>query len=275
MQSNRNDLIIVFGLFILLAIAWSITGGPIRKYTVPTFTSDITTEEEDGEIILSTLEDESVYKDQITLNKRSSNIKAAHVEQEYIVIEANKRNDAPIRIDGWEIRSLVSKSGYTIPKGVSIPRYNSNKAEVLLAPGGKAIISSGRSPVGDSFKLNICAGYLEQFQTFYPKINKSCPLPEDEIDQVFKLECTEFIEDLNRCEMRIDQIPVQLSSSCQEFINTKLNYNGCVDLHKDDSNFYGKEWRLFLGRNQEVWKERREIISLFDSEGNVVDTITY
>lgn len=276
-----KDWIIIIGLFILIGFAWSITGGPVRKYEIPTFNSGIetsieTAEEDDDETIISTLEDSSIYKGKITLEKGDSNIYKTKVEEEYIVIEAYRRNEEPINITGWEIRSLVSKSGYIIPKAVNTAKSGRSAVDVILNASDQAIVVTGRSPIGESFRTNICTGYFEQFQDFYPYLSKDCPYPENEIgSQTFNTECVEFLEDLPQCEMRIAQVPITLSSSCQGFVSTEINYNGCVDAHINDDDFYGTEWRLFLGRSQEIWQDRREIISLFDSEGNVVDTITY
>lgn len=275
-----KDWIVIIGLFILIGFAWSILGGPIKKYEIPTFNNGFEKNEEstkeEEKTVISTLEEGSIYKGKITINKRASDIKETKVDEEYIVIEAYRKNDSPINITGWKLVSSVSKSSYVIPKAQNIPKIGQTESDVILNAKDKAIVTTGRSPIGESFRTNICTGYFEQFQDFFPRIEKDCVSPEDEIGiSQFNLECTDFIDTLPKCEMRVAQIPVTLSNSCQEFINTQFNYNGCIASHRDDNDFYSDEWRIFLGRDQEIWQDRREIISLFDGEDNVVDTITY
>jgi hypothetical protein len=70
-------------------------------------------------------------------------------------------------------------------------------------------------------------------------------------------------------------MPIYLSQGCQDAIVTKLNYNSCVDMHRNDPGFYRLEWRIFLKREEELWKSKREIIKLLDETGKVVDYISY
>ncbi len=272
----NKDFIVIIGLFILIGFAWTFTGGPVKKYEIPKFKSSGIQIEEREETIISTLEDSSIYKNKIVIKKTTSRIKETKADREYIVLVADRRNENPITISGWELRSLVSKVKYTIPKATTVAKSGQQGEDVVLNPQDRAIIITGRSPVGESFRTSLCTGYFEQFQDFFPKLDKNCTDPKDEIgSRQLTLACTDFLETLPRCEMPLSQIPVTLSSTCQEFINTELNYNGCIAEHRNDENFYGDEWRLFLGRDQEIWQDRREIISLFDAEGNIVDTITY
>jgi len=62
---------------------------------------------------------------------------------------------------------------------------------------------------------------------------------------------------------------------CAVFIGSKINYNSCVKKHKNKKGFYTASWRLFLNRGKELWKSRRETLKLFDSNGKLVDTVTY
>ena len=55
----------------------------------------------------------------------------------------------------------------------------------------------------------------------------------------------------------------------------KINYNSCIDKHKNDENFYRGEWRVYLSRDTELWKSKREVIKLIDEKGKDIGTITY
>ena len=147
---------------------------------------------------------------------------------------------------------------------------------VVLKPGEKAIILTGRSPVGASFKENICTGYLGQYQTFIPDLNRSCPSPADEISARYsgadKEACTTTAENIPRCAVVTSSTA---GGTCGTFLKDNLNYNSCVTSHRNDSTFTLKTWRLYLDRNTELWGKARETITLYDQNGKVVDTFSY
>jgi len=151
----------------------------------------------------------------------------------------------------------------------------------FLSPGEKAIIVTGRSPKGVSFRLNICTGYFSQFQNFTPSLPKQCPLQRDEDyptgpNGVTDI-CIDYLESIGRCETNVGSLPLLLASDpvCQEYISLNVHYGGCVNIHKNDSDFYKSEWRIFLGRGNALWKDRRETILLVDEEGKTVDSMSY
>jgi hypothetical protein len=200
-----------------------------------------------------------------------------------VEIRADRNNTAPISITNWRIGSVISGSSFKIDGGVQLPRSGivSSEGPILLNPGDKAYIATGRSPIGVSFRTNVCTGYFEQFQDFSPSLKKECPYPEDELEvtteviRTFGNQCLDFIDRMPRCIMQVGTLPYGSSSECTEFINTEINYTGCIENHRDDTNFYKNEWRVFLGRDREIWREKRETIILLDSDGKTVDTYTY
>ncbi len=104
--------------------------------------------------------------------------RSSTVEREYVVIQASSRNAGSIDISGLTIQSGVSLGKQTIGKGWAM-FYKTNEGEgepILLRPGGRAYLLSGRSPLGSSvpqrggFQLNLCTGFLEQGLNFYPSL---------------------------------------------------------------------------------------------------------
>lgn len=201
-------------------------------------------------------------------------------KKEYVEIVASRNNAEPVQITGWVLRSAVTGASVTIEKGVYLPysgRVNTEE-RIFLKPSETALIATGRSPIGTSFKLNMCTGYFEQFQDFTPFISKECPYAKDEdLPTNMTDTCIDFIEKIPRCETYIKAFPLSFASdpACQEYIASNIHYNGCVGLHKNDVEFYKPEWRIFLGREQELWKEKRETILLLDNNGKLVDSVTY
>lgn len=228
-------------------------------------------------------EDASAYEGKVVIEKRTTGPKAKTPEEEYVVLSASRRNDESVLITGWKLESLVTKKRITIGGATSlyISGIVNSEPAVHLAAGEEAFISTGRSPVGASFRVNKCTGYFEQFQDFTPRLRRECPTPKDEIAASSiaftptNSSCFDLVERMQRCIMSTSAFPIGTSNECSNFITETINYTGCVREHRDDTGFSGNEWRMFLGRSEELWKEKREIIQLLDREGKIVDTFTY
>lgn len=287
MEDARKDLLWLIFFLLILGVVWYFTGGPqrptarsgiflqqpqekysqeLRETTKKVVSPEAPEAEENSE--------ESVYKYQVTLSVGGA--KQSNSQKEYVEIKASSKNDKPIDITGW---SLVGKGGLEIKigQGAYLP-YSAQvnpQQDIFLKKGEKAIVVTGESPIGTSFRLNQCTGYFEQFQDFYPGLTKDCPKPADEnLPSNLNDQCLDYLEKLPRCEMKIS-IPAGLPISCQTYINDKINYKTCVELHKNDSDFYKSEWRIYLGRREELWAQKRETIILQDQNKKIIDWVSY
>ena len=232
--------------------------------------------------ILSTTFTGSQYADIVRFNSSTRGAKKDLAREEFLKIEISSRAKEPIDITGFQLVSAFSKRAYRIPEAARIPRSGINNVTgpAVLLPGDNAIISTGRSPIGTSFRTNSCTGYFEQFQDFEPRLRTSCPAPERELDSFFSNPdiddvCEDYVRSVGNCEMPLTGIPLGVKSGCRDFINERLSYNGCVAAHDSDSKFLKDEWRIFLNRDQEIWRNNREIIHLLDRQGDLIDTISY
>ena len=66
-----------------------------------------------------------------------------------------------------------------------------------------------------------------------------------------------------------------ITNECELFVEEDLTYNGCVENHQYDSDFYRNSWRIYLESSKLLWREEREIIKLLDQHGRTVDVIEY
>jgi len=203
------------------------------------------------------------------------------VDEEYIELSANLPIGEKVLISNWSLRSEMTGIEVKIGEASKLPYTSQINKEypVFISGGDKIIILTGRSPIGVSFQINKCSGYLEQFQDFEPSINKKCPLVEDEDLPVFgpnafNDECWDFIENISRCETPLT-FPLDMQYECRNYLTKEVNYNVCISNYKDKSDFYEPEWRIFLDRNNELWKKDREIIQLLDAQGKTVDVYSY
>lgn len=230
----------------------------------------------------------SPYYEMVTLSSGSAT--AERRNEEYLTIDVDSDVASLVDVTGWSVKSLVSGRGGKIGKGVATldedrPWYG--ETDILLAAGDGAIITTGGAAgIRTSFLTNECMGYFD-YDRFTPGISSSCPLLENEDLEHFDLTyndfrherdydaCIEAIEDVGSCE--IVRVPDRdLEDACRDFIRDYSNYEGCVELHKDDEDFYGNEWRIFLNSTRnDIWREEREAIGLFDRDGKIVDVVRY
>lgn len=226
----------------------------------------------------------SPYKGKVTIVKRTSGPRADDVDKEYVELRASKENASVISLKGWRLKSLISGRSLEIEEASYLPHFGQVNTElpVNLRAGDKIYVTTGRSPIGVSFRVNKCSGYYQQFQKFTPRLKEQCPDPEDEIllyegdrNIFIDNECLDFVERISRCEIRTSNIPKTLSFTCQEAIADEIGYSSCVEKHKDDDDFIQPEWRVYLKREAELWREKREIIALLDQDGKTVDVYSY
>lgn len=218
----------------------------------------------------------------IVIENSTAGFGSQSANEEYLTLRASRGNAGPIAISGWTLKSALTGRSATIPNGTRVPQTGSVNYEepILLYPGEEAIVVSGRSPIGVSFKENRCTGYLSQFQQFNPSLSTQCPRPDAELSFATSNvgndnRCLSYLEGMSRCRIETSPLPDDLSSDCRNFIATHITYNGCVANHKNEPTFLGKTWRVYLRFDQTLWKERREVIKLLDGVGKTVDVFTY
>lgn len=312
MNGGGKDFLIIVGLVIALgyvAITVNSTGGvssfsfiaplapstnvSISQNNIPQTKADIERELKTIEVEVAIVEEElkriekygedSPYKGMVTISKGFFGLSSTDVNREYVTLKASSKNESGVVISKWRIVSGVTGKGSDV--GKAAPLVYSGKVNieqsVIMYAGDKVIVSTGRSPIGTSFKVNKCTGYMSQFQTFTPSLQKNCPFPEEEIDffddkTIFSEDvCLDFIDTLQRCQIYTKPLPLTLSNSCMDAITYEVNYNSCIDKHKYDSDFEKPEWRIFLKQSDTLWKSRREVIKLVDENNKLIDMISY
>lgn len=223
---------------------------------------------------------DSPYAGLVTLEM--GNARASDANQEYVVLRTAYNLEKNITISDWSLEEDAGGIRVSIGQASAIPFLGqvNSQSPITLPPQSTVYITSGRSPNGTSFRVNQCTGYFEQFQNFYPELTRECPYPEDEILRKPEViagntSCVDFVERLPRCEMSVNALPGTIGSACSSFILNELSYNGCINAHKNEAGFYRNEWRVFLNRDQEVWRNSYERIRLLDENGKVVDVVGY
>jgi hypothetical protein len=224
----------------------------------------------------------SPYRGLVALNRSISGAGSSDPRNESLEISVYQSTSVPVDLSEWTLVSDASGSVAAIPKGTEVPTSGIVNAaqDIVLTPGTRAIVISGRSPIGASFRENKCIGYFSTFQSFTPSLPQNCPTPNDELASFYgpnyirDAACIDFVNKLSRCQVALTP-PPSVSGACQNFIVKYLNYNGCVDAHRNDADFLGNTWRIYLGRSSSMWRTTHELVKLLDINGKTVDAFSY
>ena len=158
--------------------------------------------------ISKTSETDSRYKGKVSLSA-SWATRETDPRKEYIEISASYSNKEPVSITGWTLKGRQG-FGAAIGKGAYLvysAQLNAQDA-IFLGPNDRAIIVTGHSPIGTSFRLNLCTGYFNQFQDFTPTLPQECPrISEKEIPVNYPDACFDFVKSLSACSMPLIGAP--------------------------------------------------------------------
>ena len=230
----------------------------------------------------STFGTPSPFRGIVSMNHYISGAGSADPKNEYLEISVPSSGSVPVNLSEWSLASDATGNSVNIPKGTEVPASGTINAvqDIVLAPGDRAMIISGQSPIGASFRENKCIGYFATFQNFSPSLPQNCPTPSDELSAFYGAgyirdeACINYVNKLPRCQVTLSP-PVSVSGVCQSFVVKYLNYNGCVEAHRNDPDFKGNTWRIYLGRTNSMWRTQRELVKLLDVTGKTVDAFSY
>ncbi len=219
---------------------------------------------------------------------RTSNIQGirnSDPNEEYIILDTYLQNGEKVNITGWYFKSEITGYYAFIGKAALLPfPFNKTESDIILQKNDRVYVTKGFSPIGISFRTNMCTGYFEENRTFIPSLQKSCPKVADEDLPNFSSiydrndECIDLIHGIPRCTTRNGEyfrdLPDTVTSSCKAYIETNINYNACVAHNFDNTDFPGNEYRVYLNKFGDLWRKNREKVNLHDASGLIVDTIT-
>lgn len=237
--------------------------------------------EQSGGTPVTSLGNPSPYAGSVRLS--GSAVWESDPRQEYVELTASYTLSAPVTISGWSLQSALSGVRVYIPEAAPIFNLGTinNVAPVILISGDSAIVTSGASPVGVSFRENECTGYLGEQQAFTPELSQECPAPSEILPQTaenlqkYGGSCFDYVTGLRSCSFPGTSLPSSLSQACKSFITSNLSYNGCVSTSRAQNSFARPTWRLFLNRTSELWNNSHDAIRLLDTQGRTVDVLTY
>jgi hypothetical protein len=196
---------------------------------------------------------DSYYKNFVKIYTVTS-AKETYPDKEIIEIRVPQANLSSVDISDWKLVNTKGESA-TLGRSANLPvggKVNST-AETNIKGNDILLVSSGHSPVGVSFRTNLCTGYFEQFQDFIPPLAAVCPnVSNTNSFQTLENDCRSFVYTIPPCTTNTKPFPVGTSAGCKSFVSSKASYNGCVAENKNQTKFYKPEWRNYLGRDTEL-----------------------
>ena len=213
--------------------------------------------------------DTSPYKGKIIITSLSGSSSSA--ANEYMEIE-NRSPQERITITGFRIEN-ATREGAIIPKGYDLPGFAPAAGSIVLQPGDRAAISMGRQERQINFRENLCTGYFDETSAFSPSLNHACPRIEPTRSVSYTDQCIRAIESVGTCrQLHTDQF---IGSACQAFADAHINYAGCVADSRNRADFYSRRWLIWMQRDQHLFRDLVERVTLRDQQGKVVAEYNY
>ena len=227
-----------------------------------------------------TFGDPSPYAGKVAITGESAT--EADPAQEFIHISASRNNTAPISITNWSLQNAVSGVRASIPQAapIFVMGVVNEVRGISLEPGASVFVTTAASPVGTSFRENICTGYLNELQRFTPELSSECPTPSEMLPmnadnlRTYGESCFDYLGNVSSCHFPTT-VPSALSPACRSFIANTMSYNGCVNTNRGRSAFPLPVFRAYLAFRSELWANSHDVIRLLDEQGRTVDVLTY
>lgn len=195
-----------------------------------------------------------------------------------IQLYSSLSKDEKVSITGWKIKSNSSKE-IIIPDAVNLYDlstflFNSN---IVLSSNSYVSIYGNMSAINRNLRLNKCIGYLENDYDFIPQLPRNCPQASRSSVQYLSGQCHSYVLSLSSCQIPDVSFYNSLpgnddGNACRAFLSN-INYNSCIKEHRNDSDFYLNDWRVWVNKN--ILDIQHDAVKLFDSQGLLVDQYVY
>lgn len=193
---------------------------------------------------------------------------------EKISLYAYLKEGERVNVSGWQLKG--NHGSQIVPKAVNFyePSGLSAEEDIYLENGHRLYMYSTVSPVGRNLRMNKCIGYLESYLDFKPPLPQFCPAIDRSEIAGFTGRCQDLILSIGSCRLPPENPLIPWNDyACRSFLDT-LNYGGCVSRYRKDSDFLGKEWRVWYGASTFL-DSRHDRLLLLDQNGKLVDIRIY
>ena len=190
-------------------------------------------------------------------------------------------NSEKINVTGWRIKT--NHGEFIIPQAVNIYDFSgfSFEQDIVISGNANIYLYSTRSPINLNFRLNKCAGYLQNNYSFNPALTRNCPTPQRSEIYYLSGQCQSYILSLGSCEVPSISFSNSLSgtdegNACRQFLSTVNQYT-CYQKHHWETDFLSNEWRIWTNWTNfnGLLDPQHDTVRLFDTQGLLVDQYIY
>lgn len=147
--------------------------------------------------------------------------------------------------------------------------------DIILESNQSLTIYSGSSPIGSSYQLNKCMGYLNNYYTFSPKLPNECPKPLAQDIANLSGNCRDYIKTLPICAAPdTSNLKITQDSTCTTYLINTFNYASCAAIYRLYPDFLKNSWHAYLNRSNFMNNISDEIY-LLDKGGGLIDKIKF
>jgi len=195
-----------------------------------------------------------------------------------IQLYSSSLGDQKIDITNWVIKT--NKKDLTIPTAVNLFDLSGlmGNSDIIVSSNSYISLYSNTSAVNRNIRLNKCAGYLKNNYNFVPQLPRNCPSIPRSTFQNLSGQCQNYLFSFGG-SCKIPDVSFYNSlpgnddgNACRAFLSN-INYNSCVRDHRNDSDFYQNDWRVWV--NQNILDPQHDTVRLFDTQGLLVDQYIY
>lgn len=217
-----------------------------------------------------TLKDLSPYFHKIRFGSVSAGYYGSYGQ---ISLTSYTSGGGPIDVTGWLVKANRGSEYVAQAVGVYDPLSLSAEGDIYLGNGDVLYLYSNASAISRNLRLNKCIGYVENINHFTPSLPRSCPWIERSEVGSFTGACQDYALSLGGCALPVANPPVpETDYACRSFLDT-INYKGCFDRHRSDSDFLSHEWWAWT--NSQILDARHDTVLLFDKNSLLVDEYSY
>lgn len=200
------------------------------------------------------------------------------VSQSYLQLYSYLPAGATVDITGWHVKG--NRGDVSIPQAVNFYDWTglSPDTDIVLSANSNVYLYGNTSAIARNLRLNKCTGFLNLTNTFNPPLPNSCPALYVR-NQIVGLSgyCQSYILSLGACQAPSTNFYNSLpgdneGNQCRDFLNT-LTPKSCYDNHRSDPDFLSNTWMLWI--NQNAFDPLHDQLTLYDTNGKIVDQYTY
>jgi len=195
-------------------------------------------------------------------------------------------------MNNWKIKT--SSEIMKMPKAIEyyVPPSGGPEYDIILKPGNHSIkIYASVSAIGKNFRENKCSGYLTNGINFTPRIGGQCASISKNEYRHLSGSCRNLLDSYNNScrnplnEARLNFPPDSYCnglldksycysdySDCRDFFD-QFNYSACYDRTKDQADFLGDEWHLWIGKN--ILSPTHDEVYIYDENYKLVAEYIY